>query len=184
VTRIGFGVESFRWALDEARAEQAELMTKVGGAELDKRLRATEDLIAYLGESLASADARLSPDQARLSNKATNSGNTCAGSYNLEVAFTCGFSNGTTTSTASWSEFGPFAPYQKNMHTYAYAAYNGAYDEDSDTTGAFSGYCCVSVSSQATSPGPTFSPDLYGSAYISIWDGCSDYRFVSDSSNC
>ncbi len=184
VTRVGFGVESFRWALDEARAEQAELTTKVGGADLEKRLRATNDRIEYLRASLDAANTELSPDEARLANKASDSGSTCAGSYSLDVSFTCGFSTGTTTSTATWSEFGPFAPYQKNMHTYAYAAYGGAYDEDSDTTGAFSGYCCVSIQSEATSPGPTFSPDLYGDAYISIWNGCSDYRFVSDSSNC
>jgi hypothetical protein len=187
VTRIGFGVESFRWALDEARAEQADLMTKVGGADLEKRLRATNDLIEYLGESLYAADAELSPDEARLANKATNSDSTCAGRYNLNVSFTCGFSNGTTTSTATWGEFGPFAPYKKNMHTYAYAADSPGssfYDEDTDTTGAFSGHCCVQVQSQATSPGQTSDSYLYGDAYISIWNGCSDFRFVSDSGTC
>lgn len=188
VTRIGFGVESFRWALDEARAEQAELLGRADTPKLEKELRATGDRIAYLEASLEAANTELSPDEARLANKATNSDYTCHGNYSLDVSFSCGFVDGTTTSTATWSEFGPFAPYRKNLHTYAFAAMSSdpgaAYDEDTDTSGAFSGICCVQVQSQATTPGPTFSPDLYGDAYISIWNGCSDYRFVSDSGTC
>lgn len=188
VTRIGFGIESFRFALDRARTEQAHLVGKIGVPGVEKQLRVTDDLIAYLEESLVEADANLSPEEARTANKASNSDYTCHGNYSLDVSFSCGFVSGTTTSTATWSEFGPFAPYRKNLHTYAFAAMSSdpgaAYDEDTDTSGAFSGICCAQVQSQATTPGPTFEADLYGSAYVSIWNGCSDYRFVSDTGTC
>lgn len=188
VTRIGFGVESFRWALEEARVEQAELLGKTFSPAIEKELRASADLIDYLQGSLARAEADLSTEQARLSNKASDSGYTCNGNYSLDVALTCGYQYGTTTSTATWSEFGPLAPYEKTMYTYARAAMStaagAAYDEDSDSYGPFSYACCVTVESEARTPGPTFTPFLSGRAHISITNGCSDFRFIQDSIEC
>lgn len=188
VTQIGFGVESFRWALDEARAEQAELLVKADVPETAKRLRATDDRIAYLEASLARAEADLTPEQARLSNKASDSGSTCGGHYTLDVSFTCGIASGTTTSTATWGEFGPYAPYTKYLYTYAVAAVSSApgaaYDLDSDSLGPFTGLCCVQIDSTARAPGPTYNPRLFGETYVSISNGCSDFRYVSDLGSC
>jgi hypothetical protein len=186
VTQIGFGVESFRWALDEARAEQAELLGKAGTPGVEKELRANDELIAYLEDSLARAERDLTPEQARLSNKASLSGNTCNGTYALDVSFICGTSAGSTNSTASWSEAWPYAGYQKQLYTYARAAsdtsQSATVNDDSDTSGPFTqgGYTQI----QSDAGLYVFGPFLSGRAHVTITNGCSDLRLVYDNMQC
>ena len=192
VTRLGFGVESFRFALEERRAELAEMeyeASTAGDSGFQRRQQKTEETIAFLEESLRKAEVELTPEQARLANKDDyDSGSTCGGHFSLDVTFSCGLASGTTTSTATWGEFGPYAPYQKTLHTYAAAAVSSQYgapsDADSDTYGPFSGACCVNIQAQATAPGPTWSPRLFGEAYVAVSTGCSDFRYVSDTGTC
>lgn len=187
-TRVGFGVESFEWALEQAQSRLERLSRKTTRVELqpelERRMRKTSELVGYLERSIETARAQ----GVGLSSKASESGSVCAGYYDLDVSFTCS-SYGQTTSTAGWSEFGPFAPYYKTLHTYAEASW---YDKefgitrtntDEDTFGPFQGECCVEISSNAYALNPN-SADLYGSAYVSVTNGCSAYRFIQDSGDC
>lgn len=185
VTRLGFGVESFRFALEERRAELAEMEYEASASAtpgLEMRLQKTEETIAFLEESLRKAELELTPEQARLANKdSSGAGYSCGGIYTLSVTFSCdSFVTGTTISRASWSEFGG-APYDKRLYTVAYAAIDGNGTNpvtDSDTSGPItSSY--VQIRSEATA-GPTFQPWLKGQAYLTVTGGCADYRWVGD----
>jgi hypothetical protein len=185
VTRLGFGVESFRFALEERRAELAEMVDlgrKSGAPGLERRLQKTEETIAFLEESLRKAELELTPEQARLANKdSSGAGYSCGGIYSLQVTFSCdSIVTGTTTSRASWSEFGG-APYDKRLYTIAYAAIDGNGTNpvtDADSSGPItSSY--VQIRSEATA-GPTFQPWLKGQAYLTVTSGCADYRWVGD----
>lgn len=188
-TRVGFGVESFEWALEQAQNRLERLSRKSAPLELQpelgRRMRKTTELVGYLERSIETARAA----GIGLSSKASESGGVCAGYYDLDVSFTCGSSYGQTTSTAGWSEFGPFAPYYKTLHTYAEGSW---YDKefgiirtntDEDTMGPFRNTCCAEISSNAFALHVN-SAELYGSAYISVTNGCSAYRFIQDSGTC
>lgn len=192
--RLGFGTEGFEFALDQARQERTMLLAQVEigqRAPLSKRLGENQNLIAYLEASLSESrksniheSIPVAPPDDDVHPEGTSSDGVCAGYYGFDISFQLGMADGTVTSRADWTEFGPFAPYTKTLHTYAYAAHE-AYgetfvDEDSDSFGPFSGYCCVSVESSATAY-PTFAPQLYGSAYLSVTNGCAASRFYSSS---
>lgn len=191
--RLGFGTEGFEFALDLALQEHTMVLEEIelnGMAKsASKRLRAIEELIAYLQASLAENEklglyepSPLAPPEDDVQTASTGSQYVCAGTYNFDVSFQLGMAGGSVTSQAGWSEFGPFAPYTKTLHTYAYATYEGRpYPaEDSDQYGPFSGQCCVGVESSASAY-PTFFPELYGSTYLSVTNGCYASRFYSAS---
>jgi hypothetical protein len=94
VTQVGFGVESFRWALDQARAEQAELLGKARTPGVEEELRELDGLIAYLEERVAWWEAVRAERPAGLSAKGSDGGYTCGGVYSLNVTFSCVIARG------------------------------------------------------------------------------------------
>lgn len=192
--RLGFGLEGFRFALERAKQERSTLLAPDYNdvAAVEARLQKNQELIDYLQTTLDEADEMgenepLSPTSGEVRartppsepSSSSPSGYVCAGSYNFDIQFYYGMVDGAVQTTASWSEFGPYAPYRKTLHTYSYAwasEYSPSEHEDSDSYGPFSNKCCASVSSYA-GVGVTFSPLLFGSAYLSVTNGCSAYRF-------
>lgn len=191
-TRVGFGPVSFEWALDQARERLARLRAEAPDQpehpSFDRRIRKLQELVFYLERSLEEAPSSGGPEGPGLAAKASESDDVCAGHYTLEVAFTCS-SSAQVESTASWSEPGPLAPYQKTLHTYAEASwYDVDFNQqrtntDEDSFGPFSSNCCVQVSSSAFAD-DLITANLYGSAYVSVTDGCDAFRFIEDSGDC
>jgi hypothetical protein len=196
--RMGFGTEGFQFALDRAYRERAELLEahrRRGVATEGERLSRNQELIDYLQASLSDA-AKLGEREAlpvtppggsraavpSESPSATSSGSVCAGNYTFDIDLDIWYIGGSVTSNVQWSEVGPFAPYYKTLHTYAYGWTHDhpGFMEDGDSYGPFRGSCCVSVSSYAHADG-TWQPMLYGSAYISVTNGCAGFRFYEAS---
>jgi hypothetical protein len=192
--RLGFGLEGFQFALERARKERSTLLAPdyIDGAAVAARLQKNQELIDYLQATLDEADEMdeseplpLNPSEVTMRaspsdlSSSAPSGYVCAGNYDFDIQFYYGMCDGAVETKASWSEFGPLASYRKTLHTYSYAwtpDYSPSEHEDSDIYGPFSYKCCASVSSYA-GVGVTFSPLLYGSAYLSVTNGCSAYRF-------
>lgn len=174
--RFGAGRAAFAFALQEATQQHLDLLategSAAGSAPAEEVERSTERL-RFLEQAVESAnetpqgkgDDLLSP---------MVSGRFCAGNYSFTVNMVP-YTYASVTATANWSEFGPFAPYYKTMNTYARAEMNdgsGFSNVDSDSFGPWRGYCCVNVQSTANT-GPTFTPRLYGLAYLTS-SNCSD----------
>ncbi len=190
--RRGSGIESFEFSLAETRAEHARLLEErarasAAGAspgalaELDVRLRDSREQIEYLEVSIAHGRGEGAEALTlQAFNDQSSSGSACAGYYNFNIDFTIGSYEGWVTTSAGWTEFGPFAPFQKTLYTRA-TAYNGVYPgSDIDTYGPFSGTCCVGISSTKVAA-ETSSPQLHGWAYLSVSGGCSAYHYLSAS---
>lgn len=190
--RLGFGIESFQWALDQSRSRLDRLTTKSTTSEsphqLERKIDETRGVIEFLGATLSEARAEGAGGES-LTTKASESGSVCSGFYELDVSFTCSSSSPTkVTSTAEWTEPGPLSPYRKMLHTYAQASwYEAEFDQtftntDQDTEGPLQGWAGTSTSTaHALNP---FTADLYGSAYVSVSEGCDAYRFIQDSGDC
>lgn len=189
--RMGFGAEGFQWALERAHQERVELLGRQQESKiLADRLQKNQDLIDYLQTSIDKANE--ADEHAPLSLTSTDvnslaapspspsagvSDSVCGGYYGFNVDFYYNMAGGSVEATASWTEFGPYAPYYKTFHTYAWGlGDSGNPDEDADSIGPFRNSCCVSVGSSAAAY-PTFAPQLYGSAYLSVTNGCSASRF-------
>lgn len=192
--RMGHGVEGFEFALQNARMERVLLgqrrVEKYGSRALATRLASNEKLIRYLEDNVTQARASAvqeplpvtAPEWSNLGSSGTPSGSFCAGYFSFTVSFLYGMVDGHVTTRAEWSEFGPFSPYTRSIHTYAYAwteDHNGA-EEDQDDSGPFGRTCCYSQQSNA-GVGVTFAPKLYGSAYIAGSSGCTGLRFYESS---
>ncbi|HYI03209.1 hypothetical protein [Hyalangium sp.] len=194
--RMGYGAEGFEFALQNARMERTFLETmrveQYGSRAAEKRLAANEKLIRYLEDSVSQARASgvheplpvSAPEWSTLGSSGTPSGVFCAGSYDFTITFDYGMVDGSVTTLARWSEFGPFSEFTRNIQTYAYAwtEDHGAYQVDSDGSGPIGGTCCYNQESFAA-VGVTFSPMLYGSAYImgNGASGCMGMRFYESS---
>lgn len=150
-------------------------------------LRSNQELIEYLQGRLDEAkksglrgELPLAPPTVdEVTDSSSVSGSVCGGNYTLAITFSYAMTGGVVDTVASWSEFGPYAPYNKTLYTYAYAWTNDGGvtpHEDQDSFGPFSGSCCRVVQSGAGVE-PTFSPKLYGRAYVSVTNGCSDFIF-------
>lgn len=198
--RMGFGIEGFQFALEQARQERVGLLEgthESSVSDLNDRLRSNQDLIEYLQSSLDEAKESGLREELPIDpptiNEVTNSSyspsssvsdSVCAGSYTFDINFGYSMVDGWVDTAATWSEFGPFAPYKKTLYTYSYAwseSYGQIdYKEDEDSFGPFSGHCCVKIQSSATAE-LTWSPMLYGRAYVSVTNGCSAFRFYESS---
>jgi hypothetical protein len=196
--RLGFGLQAFEFALERARQERVALLDlrDRDAPDLETRLHKNLELINYLRSTVDEAGEvgepePLTPPSVEATSLAASSPSSssavsdyvCAGSYNFDIQFYYGMVDGAVATTASWNEFGPYAPYQKTLHTYSYAwapDYSPSDHTDSDYYGPFSHSCCASVSSYA-GVGVTFRPMLYGSAYVSVTSGCSAFRFYEAS---
>lgn len=186
VQRLGFGEAAFRHSLAQRQREYAELLGQVAEQpQLHKRLEATANAIAFLQRSLQEADRPAAGVVAKAN--PTETGSVCAGSYDLDTWITHQLAGSQVDASASWSEPGPFAPYTKEMITYAEAKWqNGSQtilDSDYNTTGPFSGSCCVSVSSTAVAY-PTYTCDLYSYAYLRVYSGCTAGILAETIGNC
>ncbi len=186
VERMGFGREAFEFALQRARFEQATMMIQMkelGGsnAALARQMDSNTKRIQFLEKSVEEARVAealaMDIEPFASGSSGSPSGSVCGGSYYFTITFQFGMVDGSVTSKAEWSEFGPFAPYKKTFHTYARASMeDNITNEDSDAYGPFSDDWLVIVTSSA-SISPTFVPQLYGSTYLSVTDGCSASRF-------
>lgn len=188
--RMGFGVEGLRFALEQAHKERDGLfkaMKDSSAIELGDRIQKNQALIEYLQDSVDQVtdldEVEPLPAQSFEVNSLVSSpsavaGGLCDGSYQFDVEFFYGTVYGWVTTNAQWSEYGPFGPYKKNLHTYAYAWDPSGVlpsDVDEDHYGPFRGWCCVGLESTA-SISPIWSPGLYGSAYVSVTNGCVGFR--------
>lgn len=185
IQRLGFGDAAFRHSLAQRQKEYVELLGQVGEQpQLHKRLEATAHAISFLQRSLAPAEQPATGVQQKASQR---TGSVCAGNYDLDTWITHQLAGSTVDASASWSEFGPFAPYTKEMITYAEAQWqNGSQtilDSDYNSTGPFSGTCCVSVSSTAVAY-PTYVCDLYSYAYLRVYSGCNAGILAETIGNC
>jgi hypothetical protein len=190
--RMGYGVEGFEFALQNARMERVLLDTmrveRYGSRAAAKRLASNEKLIRYLEDSVSQARASgvheslpvTAPEWSLLGSSGTPSGSFCAGNFSFTVTFYYGMVDGRVTTGAWWSEFGPFSPFTRSIETYAYAwtEDHGGYQVDWDPSGPIGGTCCYYQESSAA-VGVTFQPKLYGSAYImgNGASGCMGMRF-------
>ncbi|WP_428266221.1 hypothetical protein [Haliangium sp.] len=190
--RVGFGAEGFEYALEQARLRsgviRSDLARAGASATLVQQLRENDELIVFLEDSLerlweseVAATSSKPDDDAQT--EGSTSGSVCNGVYTFDVSFSLGFGSSSVTSQALWGEPGPLAPYQKILHSYAYAAYTDGQglheDKDSDLYGPFSSLCCAATQASAAAASPT--PTLYGSNYLAVTEGCSAARFYEAS---
>jgi hypothetical protein len=189
--RVGFGIESFLWALDQARDRLDRLTTRSAsspdGRQLERRIDKARQVVEFLEQTLEDASAG-NDDLGSLKPKVSDDGPVCNGHYTLDISLTCGYDQASVTSRAEWGEFGPLAPYEKVLHTYAESTW---YEREigrtftfsqEDTTGPFSFACCAL--STSTASGSPYNSDFYGSAYVTVSNGCSAYRFLQHSGSC
>ncbi|WP_147445344.1 hypothetical protein [Corallococcus aberystwythensis] len=183
---MGRGVEGFEFALRNARQQQTQLKAMRMEKELASNAERIRYLEGHIAQALASgAHAPLPTTTPALSNvgpSGSTSSAFCAGTITFNITFDYGMVDGAVTTHAEWSEFGPHAEMTRNIHTYAYAwtPDHSSYQEDSDSSGPIGGTCCYFQESFAA-VGVTFSPKLYGSAYIVGTSGCNDMLFYEDS---
>lgn len=175
--RFGAGRAAFAFALQEATQQHLALLATQGiapGSASTEEVKRSSERLRFLEQALQSANESPPPSKGDDLLSPMVSGNFCAGSYDFTVDMVP-YTYASVTATANWSEFGPFSPYYKTMNTYARAEMNdgtGFYNVDSDSFGPWRGYCCVNVQSKAIT-GPTFTPKLYGLAYLTS-SNCGD----------
>lgn len=185
--QMGIGVQAMERELQRIRVERAlrGQVNAMSGTpatrldESDKRIDFLERNLAAVRERGVSEET---PDEGALrsalgGSEGTPSGAFCAGNYSFEVDFDYSMAGGSVTTRATWSEFGPFAPYTKEMYVYA-AGWDSTLPLHStyNSTGPFMGTCCKSVETSATAY-PTFNPLLEGSGYIFGSSGCEAPRY-------
>lgn len=179
VQRIGFGLSSFEYYLDKALMKQAALNQRARDGEksdeLMKELKGNAAFIAHLQAGLEDGYSQKVSDQA------------CNGTYTLNPMVGLTFVDGWAQATASWSEFGPVAPYNKNFYVSARATNtsvsppDSAYDYASDTV---SSTCCFNINSGQVWAYLTWSCELTAIASLYINNGCYFYRIVDSIGYC
>ncbi len=181
VQRIGFGIESFEYYLDSAYEEREAIKAKLtegkGGDELEKQIEKNEALIAYLEKGLARGYHA----------QKSQSGYVCASGYTLDPSFGVNFAGGWAKATATWSEFGPYAPYIKHFFVSATAINTGTKPETVDyryDSADISGTCCFSINSGQAEASPTFTCDLESRALLYVYNGCNAYRTAQVTGSC
>lgn len=180
VQRRSVGIDGLRSVLARARAEHNQLADAAarGSTSASAQLVKNRSLLADLEKALAAMEKSpqaktpapsFDPDSPHIAAAA------CGGNYTLNVqTIIVSFVDFEVDASAVWSEFGPFAPPQKRLGTYTTATGAGPTQTDSDAIGPFSGTCCASVSSRSGAY-VTFSPQLYGLAYVHITNGCNHF---------
>lgn len=174
VQRQSSGIDGLRAVLARARAERAQLSASSFTAPV--QLTKNQKLISELEGMLAKMEQQQEPPIATAADPDVTGGTACGGSYALGVQTTIlSLVDFKVEATARWSEFGPFGPGQRILGTYTSAIGGGGIPQtDSDSLGPFVG-CCASVSSSSIA-GVTFTPILYGLAYVQIVNGCNFFR--------
>ncbi len=182
--RLGYGAGGLRAVLDRARHERASLLAHPDRQAVAAQLGKNQALIADLEAKLPAviADEWKDTGEPPISTQGSASGSVCGASYTFDViAEALSLVNYKVTATATISEPGPFAPFYKTAGTYTSAdGGNGYIDEDSDSIGPFRGTCCAQVSSSAIAS-LTYSPLLYGLAYLQVTSGCNAFRSYDES---
>ncbi len=172
--RIGFGLPSFEYYLEVALSEQAALVQRVNAGEksegLTKELEGNAAFINHLKAGLEEGYANRG-----------ESGSGCAGNFNLNPTRGATMVSAWAQSTASWSEFGPYAPYVKHFYVSARAT-----NLSNNTTdfrfnyGSTSYSCCYSIDSGRAWAYQTWSYIVESRAVLYINNGCSLYRVVEN----
>jgi hypothetical protein len=197
--QAGFGIEALEFGLQEERGARALIMEaqKVGGktAGLDTRLRETDKEIRFLEESIAKARQEgvleQTPEefpgvfasgsvQSMAGEEGIRSDYWCAGGYEFDIQFYYDMAGGNVTAQGHWSEFGPYAPIQKEFFLSVKAWLDNPYGELADGDGGHSLFketCCFSTPLYAARAFPTFTPLLEGGGYISGARGCGARRY-------
>ncbi|MFP2925983.1 hypothetical protein ACLESO_12340 [Pyxidicoccus sp. 3LG] len=194
--QLGVGVHALELELQRVKGQRALLQQVsaqgVSPRELAAQQTDIDKLIHFLESGLAtarSAGAAEPPSEepplrvAQAGSEGTPSGSYCAGNYNFQVIISHDILGSSVTSSAQWSEFGPFAELTKNMFTFATTWRDRnpgtpVFQSDSDTTNPFTGSCCKMIQSSAR-VGSDYNPKLEGSAYIfgdSVCGGPHFYR--------
>ncbi len=187
--RINDGVDGLRAVLARAHAERGELQALASAARATKpQLEKNQVLISDLESKLQSFEAsgetannKASEDTlfppGDISTMGGVSDYVCAGTYDLSVTFgNISLVDSQVTTTSSWTEFGPYSEYLKSLATYASATGGTNVPvTDSDSIAPYKDNCCNSVSSSAIAA-LTFSPQMYGVAYVAVTTGCSFFR--------
>lgn len=180
VQRRSVGIDGLRSVLARARAEHTQLLQGVqqGAQGATAQLAKNQSLLADLEEALAAMEKSTQSKAFAPSfdpNSPHITAGACGGNYTLNVqTIIVTFVDFEVDASASWSEFGPFGPSHKRLGTYTTATGAGPTQTDSDAIGPFVGTCCASVSSRSGAY-VTFSPQLYGLAYVHITNGCNHF---------
>ncbi|NVJ09272.1 hypothetical protein HUW63_29085 [Myxococcus sp. AM001] len=185
--QVGVGTEAAEFELQRVRGQRALLaqaQEKSGTpAAFDRQLKESDRYIRVLEANIAEARAtgvlEQTPDSlprfAQAGTEGSPSGSVCGGNYSFSVQFSYQMAGGTVTTQGGWSEFGPFSPYSKELYVYAkgwlYSPTDPDPHETSNSTGLFSGTCCVSVDTTASAY-PTFTPVMEGGGVVLGANGC------------
>ncbi len=167
--RIGYGLPSFEFYLEVALAERDALVQRVKAGErsdcLTKELEGNTAFINHLKAGLEEGYAQRG-----------ESGSACAGNFNLNPTTGATMVGAWAQSTASWSEFGPYAPYVKHFYVSAKATNLSNNETNCDfDSGSTSYSCCFSIATKKVWAYMTWTYELEAVASLYINNGCSFY---------
>lgn len=180
------------YELQLARTERALLaqVLKESGeiSALDASQKESDLRIQFLENALAEEKKSVmerTPDE-RFSAQAIyetgqKSGQFCGGSYSFDAQFFYGMTSGAVTMQGNWSEFGPYAPYNKQFYVRARAWMYDPYilNSDSELSPVFTNTCCFSTRQVSAGIDPTFTPALEAYGYILGSNGCGSRTYTA-----
>lgn len=180
VTRVGFGRQSFEFALERARQKRDGLSLELEVSPDDLQLRqlalTLDAEIQYLEEALERGR-----DEIVTKGTSSESGSACGGTYEIEATASApGYTGGSGTAESRFTQVGPFSPSTKTL--FASVTATSTRGTDSDWMSGEAQGCCSVVNASASINGTLC--EVTSQAYIQGSDGCTDYHSVSQYAAC